>query len=280
MNLYFLIEQKRLYWLSNVVLSFIVKCIQSNLSFNSMDRWLGEEPERDRRSSRKDPLGPNRRLHTYTFTHPHLVIFTKRSRNRPLGPNRRLHTQCDIPKAQEKSPLGLWPNVKERFVDEEFNHISLMLQRPSLTFWKYWYIKFFCKMIMIIVIYWSMERPKSHFISFRNRRSSLHYLCNCLWWGNALLPAGDQHLPFDGLVLVAAAKTPTAFLSILQNRTSVDSLRSLSQQAWKSPATRKEAVQLGGSPSPQCLSSLRVKWKNPHQKRRFLPSIYTRKNAG
>ena len=123
-----LIEQKRLYWLSSVVLSFIVKCIQRNLPSNSMDLWSGREPERDRLSSRKDPLESNRRLHTYRFTHPHRVIFTKRSRKRPLGPNRCLHTHSVIfPKAQEKGPLGFWPNIKERFVDEEFNHISLMM---------------------------------------------------------------------------------------------------------------------------------------------------------
>ena len=63
------------------------------------------------------------------------MIFLKRSRKRPLGPNRRFHTQSVIfTKAQEKGPFGFRLNVKEHFVDEGFNHISLMLQRSSLTF--------------------------------------------------------------------------------------------------------------------------------------------------
>ena len=142
-----LIAQKKLYWLSSIVLSFIAKCIQRNLSFNSMDLRSGKEPKCDWRSSRKDALGPNRRFHT------HSVIFTK---------------------AQEKGPLGLWLNVKEHFVDERFHHISLMLERPSLTFWKYWYINLFAK--------W-LERKHLTVSLCRTRTFSCFHNCQLVKYG-------------------------------------------------------------------------------------------------
>ena len=116
-----------------------------------------------------------------TLTHIHVypstpgVMFTKRSRKRPLGPNRRFHTHSVIfTKAQEKGPLGLWLNVKEHFVDERFHHISLMLERPSLTFWKYWYINLFAK--------W-LERKHLTVSLCRTRTFSCFHNCQLVKYG-------------------------------------------------------------------------------------------------
>ena len=139
-----------------------------------MDLRSGKEPECDWRSSREDPFGTKQTL-THIHIHPSTprVIFTKRSRKRPLGPNRRFHTHSVIfTKAQEKGPLGLWLKVKEHFVDKGFNHTALMLQRPSLTFWKYRYI-------YIYIYFFAKWLERKHLTVSSCRTPIFFYFHNC-----------------------------------------------------------------------------------------------------